>query len=374
MRSASIQPLYDAIGSGRIQGFTVPAFNLRGLVELAARAIFRVAKTLDAGAFIFEISRGEMSYTGIRPFDFATSVARAARREGWAGPVFLQGDHFQFDPRRYVADPVAETEAVKALARDAIAAGFLNIDIDPSTLVVLERPTVQEQQRDNFERAAELTEYIRKLQPAGEDISIGGEIGEVGKSNSTVEEFEAFFEGYRGLWRGKPISKMSVQAGTEHGGTVLPDGTRARVAVDFDVHRRISAACRRHGLAGTVQHGASTLPEEMFPEFPKSGCIEIHLATELQRTIFNHPSFPADLRRDMEAWVAEAKPPEWKHGQTPAQNMERSIKRAWGPFKERIDQIPPDGILRALEEKIARYMTLLGTAGTRSGVLELIGG
>jgi fructose/tagatose bisphosphate aldolase len=374
MRSASIQPLYDAIGQGRIRGFTVPAFNLRGLVELAARSIFRAANHLDSGAFIFEISRGEMSYTGLRPFEFATSVARAARREGWNGPVFIQGDHFQFDPKRYASDPVAETEAVKALAREAIAAGFLNIDIDPSTLVVLERPTLHEQQRDNFERAAELTQYIRKVQPAGEDISIGGEIGEVGKSNSTVEEFEAFFEGYRGLWKGKPISKMSVQAGTEHGGTVLPDGSRARVAVGFDVHRKISEACRRPGVAGTVQHGASTLPDEMFPEFPRCGCIEIHLATELQRTVFNHPSFPADLRREMEAWVVKTRPPEWKESQTPAQNMERSIKRAWGPVKERIDQIPSEGILSALEEKVGRYMSLLGTAGTRNTVLELVGG
>ncbi len=374
MRSASIQPLYDAIAAGRARGFTVPAFNLRGMVVVAARAIFRAAKKLDAGAFIFEISRGEMSYTALRPFEFATSVARAARNEGWTGPVFIQGDHFQFDPKRYAADPAAETEAVKALTREAIGAGFLNIDIDPSTLVVLERPTLRDQQRDNFERAAELTEFIRKLQPAGEDISVGGEIGEVGKTNSTVEEFEAFFEGYRALWKGKPISKMSVQAGTQHGGTVLPDGTRARVAVDFEVHRRISEACRRHGLAGTVQHGASTLPEEMFPEFPKCGCIEIHLATELQRTIFNHPTFPADLKRDMEEWVVTTKPPEWKESQTPAQNLERSIKRAWGAFKERIEQVPAEAIGVSLEEKAARYLALLGAAGTRGAVAEFIKG
>ncbi|HXX92329.1 MAG TPA: class II fructose-bisphosphate aldolase [Planctomycetota bacterium] len=374
MRSASIQPLYDAIATGRLRGFTVPAFNLRGLVEVAARAVFRAARKLEAGAFIFEISRGEMSYTGLRPRDFADSVGRAARGEGWTDPVFLQGDHFQFDPRGYAADPAAETEAVKALTREAVAAGFLNIDIDPSTLVVLDRPTLREQQRTNFERSAELTGFIRTLQPPGVDISVGGEIGEVGKSNSTVEEFEAFFEGYRELWKGKPISKMSVQAGTEHGGTVLPDGTRARVAVDFEVHRRISEACRRRGLGGTVQHGASTLPEELFPEFPRTGCIEIHLATELQRTIFNHPSFPGDLRRDMESWVTRTRPPEWKETQTPAQNLERSIKRAWGPFRERIDRIPTREIQEALEEKIGRYLTLLGASGTRGAVANFVEG
>jgi len=37
---------------------------------------------------------------------------------------------------------------------------------------------------------------IRDLEPDGITISVGGEIGEVGGKNSTVEELQAFMEGY----------------------------------------------------------------------------------------------------------------------------------------------------------------------------------
>src|SRR5450830_242404 len=52
---ASILPLYEARGRGEIGGFTVPALNLRALTYDSARAVFRTAKKLSAGAFIFEI-------------------------------------------------------------------------------------------------------------------------------------------------------------------------------------------------------------------------------------------------------------------------------------------------------------------------------
>jgi fructose/tagatose bisphosphate aldolase len=371
MRPASIQKLYDGIAAGRVRGFTVPAFNLRGLLFETARAIFRAAKKLDAGAFIFEISRGEMSYTGIRPAEFSTAVQRAAEQERWAGPVFLQGDHFQFDPAEYARDAAAETDRIKALTREAIDSGFFNIDIDASTLVDLSRPMIRDQQRDNFDRTAEMTEFIRAIKP---DVSVGGEIGEVGKANSTVEEFEEFFEGYRERWNEKPISKMSVQTGTSHGGVILPDGPRAKVALDFSVLRDIGAACRRRGLAGTVQHGASTLPEEMFGEFPKNNCVEIHLATGFQQAIFNHPRFPEKLREKQVRWIEENRPPGWRADATPAQNFETCVKRTWGPMKNEFADLPRetlDAIMERLEEKFAATMTRLGVRATRGLVEEL---
>jgi len=365
---SSIQGLYDAVAQGRIAGFTVPAFNLRGLIYDSARAAFRAAKRLEVGAFIFEISRGEMEYCFVRPAEYSACILAAALREAWRGPVFIQGDHLQFPLKQYVNDPAKVTAEIKAEAREAIDAGFFNIDIDPSTLVALTRPTLKEQQRDNYERAAELTKYIRSIQPPGIEVSVGAEIGEVGKNNSTVEEFEAFFEGYREKYSGKPISKMSVQTGTSHGGVVNPDGSRATPAIDFNVLRDISAACRRHGVAGTVQHGASTLPEEMFREFPRHDAVEIHLATELQRIIFDHPKLPRTIRAKAERWVEETRPPEWKPGQTPAQNFEKAVKRAWGPFKRDMWDMDPEALKaigESLEIKFGRIFSLLGVKGTR---------
>jgi fructose/tagatose bisphosphate aldolase len=359
-RPASIQPLYEAVAAGRVSGFTVPAFNLRGLVYDSARAVFRAALALDAGAFVFEISRGELAYTGLVPAGFAACVLAAAAREAWDGPVFLQGDHLQFDPKLGPAD----LPAVRALAEAELAAGFYNLDVDASTLVDLSRPTLAEQQRENARLTSEMADFIRARQPV--EVSVGGEIGEVGHRNSTVDEFEAYFDGCR--WSGKPISKVSIQAGTEHGGTVLADGTRAKPTVDFEAHRKISAAARRRGLAGTVQHGASTLPEEMLAEFPATGCIEIHLATEFQRTVFNHPKLPAEIRRKQDAWLAE-------RGHAAPQARERQIKHTWGALKREFAGIPQDArdaIAADLERRYGAVMGRLGVAGTRKLVTETV--
>jgi len=372
---ASIQGLYDAVAQGRIAGFTVPAFNLRGPWFANTRAAFRAAKRLDVGALLFEISRGEMEYCFVRPAEYSACILAAAMRESWRGPVFIQADHLQFPVKQYVNDPAKVTEEIKAEAREAVEAGFYNIDIDPSTLVVLSRPTIKEQQRDNSERTAELTEYLRSIQPPGIEISVGGEIGEVGKYNTQPEEFEAYFEGYRDRFLGKPISKLSIQTGSSHGGVVNPDGSRATPAIDFEAHRGISAACRRHGIAGTVQHGASTLPEEMFREFPRHDAVEIHLATELQRLILDHPKLPRTLRAKLERWVEEARPAEWKPSQTPAQNFEKAVKRAWGPFKRETWDMDPaalEAIGEALEIKFARIFSLLGVKGTRKLVEQYV--
>lgn len=369
--SASIQGLYDAIGRGEVHGFTVPAHNLRGLIYDKARAIFRAAKSVDNGAFVFEIAKSEMGYCDVRPAEYSACVLAAAIKEGWQGPVFLQGDHFQFGAKEYFKDPAKVTDEIKKLTKEAIEGTFYNIDIDSSTLVVLERPTVREQQRDNYERAAELTQFIRGIEPV--EISVGGEIGEVGKKNSTPEEFEAYFAGYREKWSGKPISKMSVQTGTSHGGVVAADGSRVEVSIDFQVLQDITRACRRHGLAGTVQHGASTLPEHLFDQFPKHDAIEIHLATEFQRMVFDHPKFP--LKKDIVEWIRKTKPAEWKDDQTEAQNVEKCIKRAWGPFKKQIWTLPTDvlaPILEGLEGKFKKLMQLLNCPGTKKTVDQFV--
>ncbi|MBP1732506.1 MAG: Ketose-bisphosphate aldolase class-II, partial [Deltaproteobacteria bacterium] len=135
---ASIHDLYMARGRGEVPTtFTVPAINLRALSFDAARIIFRVAKEMDASAFIFEIARSEIGYTDQRPAEYATSILAAAIAEDYKGPVFIQGDHFQVSAKRYGTDPEAEVKAVKDLMKESVAAGFYNIDVDTSTLVDL---------------------------------------------------------------------------------------------------------------------------------------------------------------------------------------------------------------------------------------------
>src|SRR6185436_3278596 len=151
VRASSIDDLYRARGRGETGGFTVPAINVRGMSYDTARSIFRTAIKMNAGAFILEIARSEIAYTDQRPAEYVAVMLAAAMREGFRGPVFIQGDHFQVNAKKFAVDPVTEVNAVKALAKEAIAAGFYNIDIDTSTLVDLSKSSLEEQQRLNYE-------------------------------------------------------------------------------------------------------------------------------------------------------------------------------------------------------------------------------
>ncbi len=147
---ASIHDLYMARGKGEVPpSFTVPAMNLRALTFDAAKAVFRTAISLNAGAFIFEIARSEIGYTDQRPAEYATSVLAAGIAEGYEGAVFIQGDHFQISAKKYAADPDKEYSAVESLIKEAISAGFYNIDVDTSTLVDISKSDLVEQQRLN---------------------------------------------------------------------------------------------------------------------------------------------------------------------------------------------------------------------------------
>ena len=355
---ASIQDLYKARGEGRCPGgFTVPAINLRNLTYYLARAIFRVAKKNDSGAFIFEIAKSEMGYTAQPPIEYTSVVLAAAIKEGFSGPVFIQADHCQANAKNFAADPQKEITALKHVIEDAITAGFFNIDIDTSTLVDLQQKDIREQQRNNFETCAQLTQYIREIQPEGIVVSVGGEIGEVGGKNSTAEDLKAFMDGYlESLAPGtEGISKISIQTGTSHGGVVLPDGSIAQVKVDFDTLRNLSKYAREHyRLGGAVQHGASTLPAQAFNKLPENDAIEVHLATQFQNMMFDSTIFPKDLKDKMYNWTKKNCASEMKEGQTDDQFIYKTRKKALGPFKKDIMNLPEEvkeGIAREIEAK-----------------------
>jgi fructose/tagatose bisphosphate aldolase len=372
--SASIHDLYVARSRGEVSGFTVPAINLRAQTFDMARTVYETASAADVGAVILELARSEQTYTFQRPVDYATSVLAGAVAAGWRGPVFIQGDHYQFNAKKYAADPEAMTEEIRRACRLAIDAGYRNIDIDSSTLVDLSKPNVDEEQRENYLRAAELTALIRSLETDGVTVSVGGEIGEVGKENSNEAELVAYLDGYRAeLDRRAPgaigISKVSVQTGTSHGGVPMPDGSIAEVKLDFEVLRRLGEVARSRGLAGAVQHGASTLPDELFHRFPAVETAEIHLATGFQNALYEHPAFPAELHREIEAWCFANALDERKPDQTDQQFVYTTRKKAIGPFKRQLWELPAkDEILAAQRRKIGFLFTELGVNGSRGMV------
>ena len=379
VHSASIQGLYVARGKGKVSGFTVPAVNIRGLTYETARAMFRAARRLDSGAMLFELAKSELGYTFQRPAEYVANILAAAIREGYHGPVFIQGDHYQYNAKNFAADPEKETEGLRALTKESVAAGYYNIDIDASTLVDLTPPSLDEQQRHNYERGAALTALIRELEPRGVTISVGGEIGEVGFKNSTVEEFEAYMDGYlRELTKYganlTPMSKVSVQTGTSHGGTPTADGHVAEVKLDFAVLKAIGEVARsKYGLSGAVQHGASTLPDDLFDRFPAAECAEIHLATGFQNMLYDGGFLPDDLKAAMYKWLDENCADEKKAGMTDEQFHYKTRKKAYGPFKQQLFELAADkkhAYVEALEEKFFLLFDKLGMRGTRAVVDE----
>jgi hypothetical protein len=265
---------------------------------------------------------------------------------------------------------------VKGLIREAIEAGFYNIDIDTSTLVDLSKETIFEQQRHNYEVAAELTRFIRILEPEGITISVGGEIGEIGLGNSTPEELRAFMDGYLEALGPDDvgISKISIQTGTSHGGVPLPDGSVAEVKIDFDVIEELGKIAREeYAIGGVVQHGASTLPDEAFHHFRDRGATEVHLATGFQNVIYDSEVFPAELTDRVHASIrpevdaALAKALAAGKDMTEAQAIYKTRKKGFKPHKREMWSLPLEvraEIMAELAVKFGMLFNELGVADT----------
>src|SRR5687767_9465205 len=368
---SSILPLYRALGSGEVtRKFTVPAFNIRALTYDVARALFRAAMRHDVGPFIFEIARSEIGYTEQRPAEYAACVLAAAIAEGYKGPVFIQGDHFQASAKKWATEEGknSEVKALESLIDEAIAAEFYNIDIDTSTL--------DEQQKTNYTYTAHLTKYIRERQPEGIEISVGGEIGEVGKYNTQPDEVRAYVDGVKRILGDPGMAKISVQTGTSHGGVPMADGSIAEAKIDFAVLRETTRICRtEYAIAGSVQHGASTLPEEVFNRFPENDAVEIHLATGFQNMILDAETLPAEMKQEIREFCFANCADERKDGETDEQFVYKTRKKAIGPFKQRMWELPESAkkpIIDAIEKKFEFLMDKLGVYATRGLITKYV--
>ena len=370
--SSSIHDFYMARGREEFGGFTTPAINLRCMTYDLARALFRTGKKNNTGAFIFEIAKSEMGYTAQPPIEYVSVVLAAAIKEGHVGPVFIQADHVQVNAKKFAENPDKEIQALQALIAEAVDAGFYNIDIDSSTLVDLSKKDIKKQQKLNYEVCAKLTQFIRRIEPKGITISVGGEIGEVGHANSTPEDLRAYMEGFKTKLRKGlvGISKISIQTGTSHGGVVLADGTIAQVKLDFDTLKNLSTIAKKEfGLAGAVQHGASTLPSEAFHNFPSNDAAEVHLATEFQNMMYESKNFPADLKAKMYDWLKVNAASERKEGETDDQFFYKARKKALGVFKKDIMALPQnirDSIAAEIENRFDFLFKQLNNVNNRA--------
>jgi fructose/tagatose bisphosphate aldolase len=358
---ASIQSLYEAAGKGQFNKITVPAINIRMLTYDVARAVLRAAMKNKVGALTFEIARSEIGYTKQSPAEYTACIMAAAIKEGYKGPIFIQGDHYQVKQSAYEKNPEAELNEIKKLVQDSIEAGFYNIDIDASTLVDISKTDLNEQQAKNSQVTAEMTRFIRSIEPKDITVSMGGEIGEIGKGNSTVEDLRAFMNGYLKLLPEgtKGISKISVQTGTTHGGVVLPDGSIAKVKIAFETLKELSNVARtEYALGGAVQHGASTLPDEAFDMFPRVDAVEVHLATGFQNIVYDSPRFPKELLQKIYNYLDTKCIGERKTGDTDEQFHYNTRKKALGDFKKEMWSLPEADLKAIMQELEERFLLI----------------
>jgi hypothetical protein len=163
--------------------------------------------------------------------------------------------------------------------------------------------------------------------------------------------------------------RYRYHSGTHHGGLVLPDGRLAEVKVAFDTLAEISRVARdEFGLSGAVQHGASTLPMEIFSRFPESETVEIHLALGFNNLIFDHPRLPDSVKQEIRSYVFTRHGAERKAGQTDAQFLYTTRKKAWAALKARFWDLPADvrdAIRHSLEGMFGEMFERLKVGGTR---------
>ena len=150
----------------------------------------------------------------------------------------------------------------------------------------------------------------------------------------------------------------------------LPGGGVAEVNLDFNVLRELGEVARSYGLAGAVQHGASTLPDRGSLHSPAVETAEIHLATGFQNAPYDHPAFPAALKDEIPGGGATPNAAdERKDGQTEEQFLYTTRKKAIGPFKRQLWELPTkDEILASQAAKLSFLFTELRVNGT----LELV--
>ena len=170
------------------------------------------------------------------------------------------------------------------------------------------------------------------------------------------------------------IIKLAIETGAVHGGIVMPDGSIARVRLDFNVISKLSKLVReKYKLAGVVQHGASTLPPEAFEKFPQNDTLEVHLATQFQNIVYD--TLPLSLKEEIYNWLFEELHHEKKESQTNAQFIYKTRKKALGKFKNKLNALPKDiknNIRRKLKDEFSFLFHQLNLEGSADMVNAFI--
>ncbi|MBI3655706.1 MAG: hypothetical protein HY232_04705 [Acidobacteria bacterium] len=378
---ASMQRFYEARATSALGGMTIAAIGLPTLSYDLACAVFRAAGRLRVGGFAFSLSRDELETTGQSFDEFAAVIIAAALRERWQGPVFLLASRLQADARHFVARPAGEMSALRQLIDDALRAGFYNIDLDTSPLIDKGCSTLSEQLYRNYAQSAELTAYIRRVEPRGVTVSVGATLGAAGDRNSTEEDLNSFMAGYNkalaaGRYGAKGLCKIVVQTCKQAYGVPLPDGQIVSLSLDMNLLRRLSYRARADfGLAGAVQQVSADWPLDIYDRFVNTDTAEIHLSDVVQDIVLEGLHLHSSLHAEMDRFLKRECANQWSDGMTEAAFLHRMRGRAWKAFKQplwELSRAPRLEISALLESRIQIIFEKLGLSNTRELVAKTL--
>ena len=343
LKPASLHDFYIARNEDVWDNLTNPTFNLRAGVYSEAMQIYRKVINSAVGIFGFELARSETRYTEQRPGEYLAVCTAAGIKEGYTGPMFGIGDHYQVAKDKYFAGGEArdkELDSVKSMIREAILGGNYNIDLDPSTLVDEDALDEIVEFENKFVDAylAEHQELLEGLDDSGIKALRHQLVDEVNLTPVQEKELNALYQKMhatttavtmdliryiRGLEKELLDGKVTVAIGIEERhidnpkhkknpstvrGTItlarnilglcekeglappckiaLQTGTMHGVGgkIDFGIFKRHREAAKRIGISVFVQHGTSTIEDRGdFNRLPVEGVGEAHLATEYQK-------------------------------------------------------------------------------------------
>ena len=356
-----------------------PAINIRAQTFDMARTMFEAAAAARRrhGHLRARHAASRPTRTSARSTTRPRSSPGRSPRTGTA-PVFIQGDHYQFNAKKYAADPEAMTEEIRRACRLAIDAGYRNIDIDSSTLVDLSKPTLDEQQRENYVRGgrADGADPHARDATASRSASAARSARSATRtrrsrssrptSTATGASCDARQPGAAG------ISKVSVQTGTSHGGVPLARRRRRRGQARLRGPRASSARSRARSTAWRAPCSTARrrCPTSCSTASRRSRRAEIHLATGFQNALYEHPAFPDELHKARSRRGARReRADERKEGQTDEQFVLHDPQEGDRAVQARaVGLATKDEILAAAHRKVSFLFQELRVAGTREMV------
>ena len=369
-----------ARGRGEVGGFTVPAINLRTQVFEMAAAVFRAARARDVGTVILELARSEQEYTFQRPGEFITNVLAGAIAAGWHGPVFVQGDHFQFNAKKYAADPDAVTDGLRRLT---VRGAGRRLRQHRHRLVHAGRPVAAHGRRAAAHQLlargrADRAHPAASSRPARRPASVARSA----RSARRTRPRPSCAPTWTATGPRSPASPGRRPSASARSACRPARATAASPCPTAASRPSSSTSGRSSGsaswLASTVSPARCSTARRPCPTSsstasPTVETAEIHLATGFQNLLFDHPAFPADLLAEIDAWCDSTCADERTPDQDEAQFIYKTRKKALGPFKRRLWELPGrEAILATQEAKIGYLMEQLKVPGTAEVVRRYI--